>query len=45
MFVCPQGVLPVLYLNNSDLFKAESMYTNAMQILEQFKVRQREAQL
>lgn len=37
-FVSPQGVLPLLYLNNSDLFKAESMYTNAIQVLEQFKV-------
>lgn len=33
------GVLPLLYLNNSDLFKAESMYANALQILEQFKVK------
>uniref|UniRef100_A0A3Q4ANZ7 GPI ethanolamine phosphate transferase 1 n=1 Tax=Mola mola TaxID=94237 RepID=A0A3Q4ANZ7_MOLML len=33
-----QGVLPLLYLNNSNQFKAESMYTNAIQILEQFKV-------
>uniref|UniRef100_A0A3Q3LJZ6 GPI ethanolamine phosphate transferase 1 n=1 Tax=Labrus bergylta TaxID=56723 RepID=A0A3Q3LJZ6_9LABR len=33
------GVLPLLYLNNSDQFKAESMYTNAIQILEQFKVK------
>lgn len=38
VFVSPQGVLPLLYLNNSDLFKAESMYTNAIQVLEQFKV-------
>uniref|UniRef100_A0A8C9XQT0 GPI ethanolamine phosphate transferase 1 n=1 Tax=Sander lucioperca TaxID=283035 RepID=A0A8C9XQT0_SANLU len=28
------GVLPLLYLNNSDQFKAESMYTNAIQVLE-----------
>uniref|UniRef100_A0A3Q3VWY2 GPI ethanolamine phosphate transferase 1 n=1 Tax=Mola mola TaxID=94237 RepID=A0A3Q3VWY2_MOLML len=28
------GVLPLLYLNNSNQFKAESMYTNAIQILE-----------
>uniref|UniRef100_A0A667Z6Q4 GPI ethanolamine phosphate transferase 1 n=1 Tax=Myripristis murdjan TaxID=586833 RepID=A0A667Z6Q4_9TELE len=34
-----QGVLPLLYLNNSDQFKAESIYTNAIQILEQFKVK------
>lgn len=27
------------YLNNTDVFKAESMYTNAKQILEQFKVK------
>ncbi|XP_068160390.1 GPI ethanolamine phosphate transferase 1 isoform X2 [Antennarius striatus] len=33
------GVLPHLYLNNSGRFKAESMYTNAMQILEQFKIK------
>ncbi|XP_034019334.1 GPI ethanolamine phosphate transferase 1 isoform X2 [Thalassophryne amazonica] len=33
------GVLPLLYLNNSDHFKAESMYTNAVQILEQFKTK------
>uniref|UniRef100_A0A452QM88 GPI ethanolamine phosphate transferase 1 n=1 Tax=Ursus americanus TaxID=9643 RepID=A0A452QM88_URSAM len=33
------GILPVDYLNNTDLFKAESMFTNAMQILEQFKVK------
>uniref|UniRef100_A0A3Q0QZ86 GPI ethanolamine phosphate transferase 1 n=1 Tax=Amphilophus citrinellus TaxID=61819 RepID=A0A3Q0QZ86_AMPCI len=28
------GVLPLPYLNNSDQFKAESMYTNAIQVLE-----------
>uniref|UniRef100_A0A3B4TH91 GPI ethanolamine phosphate transferase 1 n=1 Tax=Seriola dumerili TaxID=41447 RepID=A0A3B4TH91_SERDU len=39
VFVFPQGVLPLLYLNNSDLFKAESMYTNAIQVLEQFKMK------
>ncbi|XP_041423590.1 GPI ethanolamine phosphate transferase 1 isoform X2 [Xenopus laevis] len=33
------GVLPVAYLNNSELFRAESMLTNALQILEQFKVK------
>ncbi|XP_026148161.1 GPI ethanolamine phosphate transferase 1 [Mastacembelus armatus] len=33
------GVLPLSYLNNSDLFKAESMYTNAIQILQQFKIK------
>lgn len=33
-----QGVLPLNYLNNSQHFKAESMFTNAVQILEQFKV-------
>ncbi|KAL1775147.1 GPI ethanolamine phosphate transferase 1 [Sigmodon hispidus] len=33
------GTLPVDYLNNTDLFKAESMLTNAVQILEQFKVK------
>ncbi|XP_067107650.1 GPI ethanolamine phosphate transferase 1 [Osmerus mordax] len=33
------GELPLLYLNNSDHFKAESMYANSIQILEQFKVK------
>ncbi|KAM9713014.1 GPI ethanolamine phosphate transferase 1 isoform 1-T1 [Menidia menidia] len=33
------GVLPLPYLNNSDQFKAESMYTNAIQVLEQFKMK------
>nr|DBA24635.1 TPA: hypothetical protein GDO54_012262 [Pyxicephalus adspersus] len=33
------GILPVEYLNSSSLFKAESMLTNAFQILEQFKVK------
>lgn len=33
------GILPVEYINSSNLFKAESMLTNALQILEQFKVR------
>ncbi|XP_075388652.1 GPI ethanolamine phosphate transferase 1 isoform X2 [Tenrec ecaudatus] len=33
------GTLPVAYLNHTDLFKAESMFTNAVQILEQFKVK------
>uniref|UniRef100_A0A3Q1FGG0 GPI ethanolamine phosphate transferase 1 n=1 Tax=Acanthochromis polyacanthus TaxID=80966 RepID=A0A3Q1FGG0_9TELE len=33
------GVLPLLYLNNSGQFKAESMYTNAIQVLEQFKMK------
>ncbi|XP_036058853.1 GPI ethanolamine phosphate transferase 1 isoform X1 [Onychomys torridus] len=33
------GILPVDYLNNTGLFKAESMLTNAVQILEQFKVK------
>ncbi|XP_032728188.1 GPI ethanolamine phosphate transferase 1 [Lontra canadensis] len=33
------GILPIDYLNNTDLFRAESMFTNAMQILEQFKVK------
>uniref|UniRef100_A0A8B9HZ90 GPI ethanolamine phosphate transferase 1 n=1 Tax=Astyanax mexicanus TaxID=7994 RepID=A0A8B9HZ90_ASTMX len=32
------GVLPLQYLNNSQHFKAENMYANAIQILEQFKV-------
>uniref|UniRef100_A0A8C3MTB8 GPI ethanolamine phosphate transferase 1 n=1 Tax=Geospiza parvula TaxID=87175 RepID=A0A8C3MTB8_GEOPR len=34
-----QGTLPLEYLNTSALFKAESMFTNAVQILEQFKVK------
>ncbi|XP_044538163.1 GPI ethanolamine phosphate transferase 1 [Gracilinanus agilis] len=33
------GILPLDYLNSSDLFKAESMLTNAVQILEQFKIK------
>ncbi|KAM6217558.1 GPI ethanolamine phosphate transferase 1-like [Rhynchocyon petersi] len=33
------GTLPVAYLNTTDLFKAESMFTNAVQILQQFKVK------
>lgn len=33
------GVLPLNYLNNSQHFKAESMYANAIQILEQFRVK------
>ncbi|XP_033842038.1 GPI ethanolamine phosphate transferase 1 [Periophthalmus magnuspinnatus] len=33
------GVLPLRYLNNSKRFKAESMYTNAIQVLEQYKVK------
>ncbi|KAK1884670.1 GPI ethanolamine phosphate transferase 1 [Dissostichus eleginoides] len=33
------GVLPLLYLNNSDQFKAESIYTNAIQVLEQYKMK------
>lgn len=33
------GVLPLQYLNNSKHFKAESMYTNAIQVLEQYKVK------
>uniref|UniRef100_A0A8C5FFS8 GPI ethanolamine phosphate transferase 1 n=1 Tax=Gadus morhua TaxID=8049 RepID=A0A8C5FFS8_GADMO len=37
------GMLPLLYLDNSGRFKAESMYTNAMQMLEQFKVQQYES--
>lgn len=38
------GVLPLLYLNNTDQFKAESMYTNAIQVLEQFKVKMAQKQ-
>ncbi|KAF6088908.1 phosphatidylinositol glycan anchor biosynthesis class N [Phyllostomus discolor] len=34
-----QGVLPVGYLNSTGAFRAESMFTNAVQILEQFKVK------
>ncbi|XP_075273267.1 GPI ethanolamine phosphate transferase 1 isoform X1 [Opisthocomus hoazin] len=33
------GTLPLGYLNNSAHFKAESIFTNAVQILEQFKVK------
>lgn len=33
------GILPLLYLNNTEQFKAESMYTNAIEILEQFKMK------
>ncbi|XP_070077259.1 GPI ethanolamine phosphate transferase 1 isoform X11 [Equus caballus] len=33
------GILPLDYLNNTDLFKAESIFANAIQILEQFKVK------
>ncbi|KAM9827020.1 GPI ethanolamine phosphate transferase 1 [Neosynchiropus ocellatus] len=33
------GVLPLQYLDNSDQFKAKSMYANAIQVLEQFKVK------
>ncbi|XP_038626259.1 GPI ethanolamine phosphate transferase 1 isoform X2 [Tachyglossus aculeatus] len=33
------GILPLEYLNSSDHFKAESMFTNAVQILEQYKVK------
>ncbi|XP_075682849.1 GPI ethanolamine phosphate transferase 1 isoform X2 [Rhinoderma darwinii] len=33
------GILPVEYINSSNLFKAESMLTNAVQIFEQFKVK------
>uniref|UniRef100_A0A674IN86 GPI ethanolamine phosphate transferase 1 n=1 Tax=Terrapene triunguis TaxID=2587831 RepID=A0A674IN86_9SAUR len=33
------GILPLDYLNNSAHFKAESMFTNAVQILEQFKIK------
>ncbi|NXU30929.1 PIGN transferase, partial [Thalassarche chlororhynchos] len=36
------GTLPLEYLNNSAHFKAESMFTNAVQILEQFKVKMRQ---
>ncbi|KAI1889039.1 hypothetical protein AGOR_G00174950 [Albula goreensis] len=33
------GILPLQYLENSNIFKAESMYANSVQILEQFKVK------
>ncbi|KAM4689575.1 GPI ethanolamine phosphate transferase 1 [Discoglossus pictus] len=36
------GILPVEYLNNSDHFKAENMLVNALQIMEQFKVKMRQ---
>uniref|UniRef100_A0A8C1IV32 GPI ethanolamine phosphate transferase 1 n=1 Tax=Cyprinus carpio TaxID=7962 RepID=A0A8C1IV32_CYPCA len=38
-FLASQGVLPLIYLNNSQHFKAESIYANAIQILEQFRVK------
>uniref|UniRef100_A0A4W4F7W7 GPI ethanolamine phosphate transferase 1 n=1 Tax=Electrophorus electricus TaxID=8005 RepID=A0A4W4F7W7_ELEEL len=37
-----QGVLPLQYLDNSQHFKAESMHANAIQILEQFKVKMKQ---
>uniref|UniRef100_A0A4W4F675 GPI ethanolamine phosphate transferase 1 n=1 Tax=Electrophorus electricus TaxID=8005 RepID=A0A4W4F675_ELEEL len=36
------GVLPLQYLDNSQHFKAESMHANAIQILEQFKVKMKQ---
>nr|XP_033790893.1 GPI ethanolamine phosphate transferase 1 isoform X1 [Geotrypetes seraphini] len=33
------GTLPLEYLNSSDLYKSECILTNAVQILEQFKVK------
>ncbi|XP_040288129.1 GPI ethanolamine phosphate transferase 1 [Bufo bufo] len=39
------GILPVEYINSSNLFKAESMLTNAFQILEQFKVKMAQKKL
>ncbi|XP_015210381.2 GPI ethanolamine phosphate transferase 1 [Lepisosteus oculatus] len=33
------GTLPLEYLNNGDHFRAECLYANALQILEQFKVK------
>ncbi|KAL2307900.1 hypothetical protein Nmel_000891, partial [Mimus melanotis] len=36
------GTLPLEYLNSSALYKAESMFTNAVQVLEQFKVKMRQ---
>uniref|UniRef100_H3A1P7 GPI ethanolamine phosphate transferase 1 n=1 Tax=Latimeria chalumnae TaxID=7897 RepID=H3A1P7_LATCH len=33
------GILPLEYLKSNNQFKAESMFTNAVQILEQFKVK------
>ncbi|XP_048364462.1 GPI ethanolamine phosphate transferase 1 [Sphaerodactylus townsendi] len=33
------GILPLGYLNNTARFKAESIFTNAAQILQQFKVK------
>ncbi|XP_039609277.1 GPI ethanolamine phosphate transferase 1 isoform X1 [Polypterus senegalus] len=38
------GLLPLEFLNNTDLFKAESMYSNALQILEQYKVKMAQKQ-
>lgn len=45
MVVSLQGVLPLSHLNNTNRFKAESMYTNAIQVLEQFKVWQHASQV
>ncbi|XP_076869479.1 GPI ethanolamine phosphate transferase 1 [Brachyhypopomus gauderio] len=36
------GVLPLQYVNSSQHFKAESMYANAFQILEQFNVKMKQ---
>ncbi|XP_077982914.1 GPI ethanolamine phosphate transferase 1-like [Glandiceps talaboti] len=34
------GVLPLDYLNNSDLYKAESLLTNALQMIAQYEVKE-----
>ncbi len=39
-----QGTLPIEYLDNSDQFIAESMWTNAQQILEQFEIKMMQKQ-
>ena len=38
LFFMFQGELPIDYLNNSDRYKAESLFTNAQQILASFEV-------
>ena len=37
-FILFQGLLPVDYLDIPDEHKAENLYTNALQIAEQFEV-------
>lgn len=35
------GVLPLDYLNNTDLYKTENIFVNAKQILAQFQIKER----